>query len=837
MDEQPARGSRPDSPVSAAVTAAPANPGRATTAAGAPPQGPASVRAPIPAPVPVPVPGAARVLRSSAARPSVATSSASRPPARSAGIGSSAAGAADRSDTHAGTDAPAAPVAIPATDAAAATAVVRRPSVPTHAMVPAEPTPDATAVAAETPARDAVADRGAMPVVARSISPRSVGDVFLSPKVVDCENYRDFAGALKHLVEQAGGMLQDLEARHRDAAELSERLRTDGQRHQERLNLGGRLLRTVTSEIERVEQAARDATAAIDGRMQLLDRLEEEAEQLVRRFGERLSRAEHEVEDRLEELGTKSTRRVEEAMARLETNFERWTELQHEVDVRLERVESELTARLTPVSDRMSSLMREAERLIGETARCDRPGSEDDAGGDEGAGDETAPAGGVADCDRRSLATVLAEIHPLLVTVDGARDEVQALHDQWQTLRREAAEELLTAADLVDTLHGRREEVEQAVHSALSEADRIAKDLALEAAACKEAAERPIRAMKAELASGSERLSAAEHRVEDVLERLDTSRCELEELLQLQGEASSRMQHLMQQVEPWRHLLADVYDGEELPSPLLRVVDRVNASVGTQLHTLSRVLRAMSSQVERAAHATLSSAATEAMAVADHAPRGGTTDGQSRGEARSASSASGHPSAQAVSDRIHRPERSIGAGVGGGSESLHLAQTTGSSHADPETEGIAEDADHARGAGMEPADGPPVTEVHLDLRAVAEALERSVRRTPRPNCVLESNQAAADEASAAAEAAAAMDDGGTGGGDAAEAVLAAVSSRPADHDSGTDRDRGDVPDGAVRRPPVPQVVQRARVLTSGGAGRGARSGGAGTKPAVADDAA
>ncbi|MFW5653674.1 MAG: hypothetical protein ACOC0P_06470, partial [Planctomycetota bacterium] len=429
-----------------------------------------------------------------------------------------------------------------------------------------------------------------------SISPKTADEVFLSPKVIDCESYEDFAGALKELINQAGGLMRDLDAKVSEANGIADRLRTDGARHQERLNLGGRLLRTVSSEIERVERTADETLARFDARGDQLKSLEEEGEHLVRRFGKRLSAAEHEAEDRLNRLGDEAAGDVNDAIQRLEASTTRWDELQATIDQRLNHVERELNERLAPVSERMTKLMAEAEGLIG-TMQDDSTEHADTDGDDQQDG-----SGGVS--ASASLADVLGEIRPILLEVNEAKDEAASLREQWMTLRREAAEELLTAADLVDTLVDRRAAIESASEASRERAIRMIEELNRQTAACEHARAETADELKRDMASHQDRLASAQEHTDQLMARLESTRTELEELLQIQGEASSRMSRLVEQIDPWKPILNDVYNEGELPPPLLRVVERVNSSVGTQLHTLSRVLRAMSSQVERAAGVT-----------------------------------------------------------------------------------------------------------------------------------------------------------------------------------------------------------------------------------------
>lgn len=365
-----------------------------------------------------------------------------------------------------------------------------------------------------------------------SISPEidrgadAVDKVFLTPRVIDCESYESFAGNLRILIDRAANLQERLEQSTARAETASNRCTSDLGTLDQRLNLGGRLLRSLEAQINRVQAAAKttiDEVEALHERVDSFDgqaterinKFRLEVQEITKRGRTRLARDERDIAERL------SANKAELASMRSE-----WQQQTEDLEQRLGHIDQRLRDDLGAKIEKLEVLHDKVAYLIGDGS----PATELSASDDTTSADPT-------------LAEYVARGEMLRDEAAFAAKQAEALRTQWDQLRKEMGTELLGAAEVIDELDLRRLEMQQSITDGLASCRAEKDELESRASSIRETwANSPLG--ECDAATFQQRVDAINAAMEGFAaaeKRLAQMQENAEQLVELEQKASARL--------------------------------------------------------------------------------------------------------------------------------------------------------------------------------------------------------------------------------------------------------------------------------------------------------
>jgi len=417
--------------------------------------------------------------------------------------------------------------------------------------------------------------------------------IFIAPRVIDCESYNDFAGALKALIGQAQQVMSELGESIQHSRDANETTRTQSSQYQERLQLGRRLLTAVERGIEQ----NKTITEKITARRHSLEELEERAAVQIDVFRERLVDQSREVQQESVEECRQRTEKLTEMSKAVAALDVRLHQIDRIITERIDNTNRELDRRLDPVVETMDGLCRQAHAILGYEpyASVDCVDSGDEA-------DKVTPKPA-----KGSLGDMVGRADQCREGVAHSERQAKSLREQLDVLFREMSTELLTGVEVVDLMADKRDQAEQMlsrIEESLGQVDARIESKIVTADSVIDQRITEMKSQGAEIGVEIERMSAnLNTRVEKIQNQIDEAskhseetvsqaeelRRELDEMIQIQGESSSRLQHLLDRLVPWESLIAGASD-EPLPEPLRSGVAAIQESVRRELSELGRQL-------------------------------------------------------------------------------------------------------------------------------------------------------------------------------------------------------------------------------------------------------
>lgn len=405
---------------------------------------------------------------------------------------------------------------------------------------------------------------------------RRAEQVFLTPRVIDGGSFDELASELRGLVVQSSTLLETLGTQTKEARSLADDLNRAAAKHEERLNLGARLLRTVQEQINHLEERANE----VERRLDHLQNYESHAEERLNDFQRRLDMIHVEAEQQLarkeSELGT----RLDEIQQGLETRADRLQTETVALEDRLSNIHQEVDGLARPVSDHLESLIEEARRLVG--------------------GESTHGDGEPADPTPGTLSHLLASTREIQEKADFATHQATVIREQCEEVCQALGDKLMRSSETLDQITRRHDNLRLAVNDAAGLCETMETQLSERIARLEEEINRTLAKYDQEVSSRTTALKEAHTGADASLRRISSAQEELEELVQLQAESSERVRALLSRLAPWESIL-DSTDDDDLPAPLRDLLEKVQAEVSREFAQLGRTLATMAQHAERLA--------------------------------------------------------------------------------------------------------------------------------------------------------------------------------------------------------------------------------------------
>lgn len=353
-------------------------------------------------------------------------------------------------------------------------------------------------------------------------------DMFLTTRVIDCEAYGDFAGALKALVAQANGSVDDLAAQKTIVDSLREELEAAAAQHQGQITLSSRLLKTIEAKLHRYEESAH----LIDQRLNYLEQVEANCREQVAATQKDLDAL---VKQACEKVRTEisdldKTRAVLED---LQSQAARIDEIGRE---KLEDLKSHAQADVTSI-----------QTMFEQTAE-------------------------------QAMARVVEDEQQLRAGIESVRKDLKSEIELWQE-HKENAE---------DYIEGVAAQIETSTQDSLKTIN--------------ETCNARLDLIEARLNQREAEIDSRDLSIRQIVEQVDETRQEFEELLQLQAEGTARLEAMLSKLGPWQTLLNDTNVGE-LPEPARAVLNNVQDMLDQELDAFADSLSLIAQQANDLAEA------------------------------------------------------------------------------------------------------------------------------------------------------------------------------------------------------------------------------------------
>lgn len=446
--------------------------------------------------------------------------------------------------------------------------------------------------------------------------------VFVSPRVVDEQAFREFSSELRSMIDQVRSAQAELVAAGDTASETAKNLSGSQDRYRQHLGLTTKLLKALTAKSSEVEATLSRLDERLDAVRSAESSVENAIDAKVRAFEakleERLSRVEADYERRLRELQdgfeTRTTS-LEQAWAAEETAVRERIESQRvfvqtglsaqadEIESMLKERASELTADIgRSLSDErehaektLAELREQREAFAGETGESLDNTLEQLRTACEIASKLVGwnPADPNADPDKPSAGSLGDLVRQATKTREDAEWSVRrlgSLRDQAQSTISELSESLDGSIALFDQLHAQKRKLDGSVGAVLEHAEASSLELKSRQAEIEEL-----------VAPLSESLQKAERVTRDLCSVADGAADLLEHAGTVHGDLEAVLttaRQLTETLAPWRTVILESAETAELPPAIAAVVERFEAELGRDLAKMATAMQAIADRAE-----------------------------------------------------------------------------------------------------------------------------------------------------------------------------------------------------------------------------------------------
>ncbi len=435
--------------------------------------------------------------------------------------------------------------------------------------------------------------------------------VFVSPRVVDEQAFREYSAELRSLLEQIRSTQADLAAAGTEAAGTARSLAGSQDKYRQHLELTTKLLKALTSKSAEVE----DLVARVDERLASAKGIETSVEQALEA---KVGAFEKSLESRLASMEQQYAKRMEE----LERGFDsKRAELDEQLESRRVYLQTGLSAHADEIEgtlkDRAAALTTEVEsRLTDERSRAEQTLSELESRRQEFASEtgeslqntleqlRTAcgiasklvgwdPADPGADPNQPLAGSLGDLVRQATKTREDAEWSVRRLgsiRDQAQSMIAELSESLEGSISLFDQLHAQKAKLDTEVGSILDRAEITSAEL--------KSRQAEIEQLVSPL-SGS--LKKAETVTRDLCSVADGAADLLTHAGILHGDLQAVLttaEQLSATLEPWRTVILESAQTAELPPAIAAVVERFENEIGQDLAKMASAMQMIANRAE-----------------------------------------------------------------------------------------------------------------------------------------------------------------------------------------------------------------------------------------------
>lgn len=446
--------------------------------------------------------------------------------------------------------------------------------------------------------------------------------VFVSPRVVDEQAFREFSSELRSMIDEVRGAQAELISAGDAASATAKSLSGSQDKYRQHLELTTKLLKALTAKSSEVEttlsklderlEATRDAEAGVERA------IEAKVKAFEGKLEERLSKAEAEYERRLNELQESFESRkasLEQAWSEQESAVREQIESQRvfvqtglsaqadEIETMLKERASELTAgigrSLSEERERaeqaLIELREQREAFAGETGESLDNTLEQLRTACEIASKLVGwnPADPNADPDQPSAGSLGDLVRQATKTREDAEWSVRrlgSLRDQAQSMISDLSESLDGSIALFDQLHAQKSKLDGSVGAVLDRAEASSAEL--------KSRQTEIEELVAPL---SESLKKAERVTRDLCSVADGAADLLTHAGIMHGDLDALLttaQQLTETLAPWRAVILESAQTTELPPAIAAVVERFEAEIGRDLAKMASAMQMIANRAE-----------------------------------------------------------------------------------------------------------------------------------------------------------------------------------------------------------------------------------------------
>ena len=448
--------------------------------------------------------------------------------------------------------------------------------------------------------------------------------VFVSPRVVDEQAFREFSGELRSLLDEIRREQEKLETASGAAATTASGLSASQDKYRQHLELTTRLLKALTAKSAEVEQAL----LRVDERLEAASHAERTASEGL---GEKLASFERTIDERI----TSAEAAFDQRLAAIEQSFEarrheiegKWEQFKGSMKEQIESHRVFVQTGISAQADEVETMLRErAESLTGEIGSrltAEREHAEEMAQRLASLRDEFRSETGEplentleqirtactiatklvgwdpADAGASPDAPTQGSLGELVLQATKAREDAEwsirrlsSVREQAQTVISELGESLDGSMALFDQLIARRHTLNTEIGAVLDRADASQRSL--------EARQEEIQELVSPLADS---IGRAESLSRELCSIADGSA----DLVTHAGIVSTDLaavvesaQGMAEALGPWKRLLLDAEIGSGLPGPLAEIVDRFEREIGRDLAKMASAMQMMAQRAETA---------------------------------------------------------------------------------------------------------------------------------------------------------------------------------------------------------------------------------------------
>lgn len=446
--------------------------------------------------------------------------------------------------------------------------------------------------------------------------------VFVSPRVVDEQAFREFSSELRAMIDEVRSAQAELVAAGDTASATAKSLSGSQDKYRQHLELTTKLLKALTAKSSEVEatlsklderlEATRDAEAGVERAIEAKVRAFEE------KLEARLSRAESEYEQRMTEL--------RESFESRRTSLEQeWTTEQAALREQMESQRVFVQTGLSAQADEIETMLKERageltagigrslteERERAERALADLREQREAFAEETGESlDHTLeqlrtaceiasklvgwdPADPNADPDQPTAGSLGDLVRQATKTREDAEWSVRrlgSLRDQAQSMISDLSESLDGSIALFDQLHEQKSKLDGSVGAVLDRAEASSAELKSRQAEIEEL-----------VAPLSESLKKAERVTRDLCSVADGAADLLTHAGIVHGDLDAVLttaQQLTETLAPWRAVILESAETAELPPAIAAVVERFEAEIGRDLAKMASAMQMIANRAE-----------------------------------------------------------------------------------------------------------------------------------------------------------------------------------------------------------------------------------------------
>lgn len=363
--------------------------------------------------------------------------------------------------------------------------------------------------------------------------------VFLSPRLIDKAAFDQFASQLRGLVETAATQADALRSASVEAQRLHSGLREQSGKHAESLEAAKSLARSLSERVSGVEAVL----ARAQGLGQLADAFEQRAQQIA---DAKASALEQRFGQIVDQFGARAQERVQAAAAQATSAIEL---SRAERDAAKKQIETAVL----PAAELLRAHVERAQRLL--------------EGGPTG---DTSP---LTLCERLERASARAQ---------QATEALEAQRGKAEEAVARLAHSLEGAVGFSDRLIQQNELASADIASAI-QACEAARAQVMERA-------RDAQALAQPLIDLEQRAIDAAQRGERAAAQIDTARGGGQEVVDELSRTVTRMQDVLDALEPWRAILLEGTIDGALPAPIADLIDAVRAGIAQDLTKMAAAM-------------------------------------------------------------------------------------------------------------------------------------------------------------------------------------------------------------------------------------------------------